>query len=200
VLEEVSQIAVARAVASGAKRETVRIAEMEAIPLQVSMTYRIIVWMAIEEFIYFQYIANKARVIVKAAGDFDFSGKAPKLEDNSEGELEDLESDVVEKRPLEGGTGDKALVDIPSYRPKIVNCEWIVSELDIEWIACGCYHLGTGGGGTVYPHFIRLREMMRRGAIVRIIEPSSLSDDAVVASGGAMGSPTVSMEKLPAME
>ena len=41
---------------------------------------------------------------------------------------------------------------------------------------------------------------MRHGAVVRVVEPSSISDDAVVASGGAMGSPDVSMEKLPAME
>jgi hypothetical protein len=114
--------------------------------------------------------------------------------------LDNVDSDVVEKRPLEGGREDKVLVDIPSYRPKIINREWFISELDLEWIACGCYHLGTGGGGTPYPHFIRLREMMRHGAVVRVVEPSIISDDAVVASGGAMGSPDVSMEKLPAME
>ena len=114
--------------------------------------------------------------------------------------VDNVDSDVVEKRPLEGGKGDKLLVDIPSYRPKIINREWFISELDLEWITCGCYHLGTGGGGTPYPHFIRLREMMRHGAVVRVVEPSSISDDAVVASGGAMGSPDVSMEKLPAME
>jgi DUF917 family protein len=104
------------------------------------------------------------------------------------------------KRYLEGGRRDEVPVDILSYRPKIVNREWFISELDLEWIACGCYHLGTGGGGTPYPHFIRLREMMRNGAIVRVVEPSGISDNAVVASGGAMGSPDVSIEKLPAME
>ncbi|KAJ7838246.1 hypothetical protein B0H14DRAFT_3109634 [Mycena olivaceomarginata] len=70
--------------------------------------------------------------------------------------------------------------------------EWIISEIDLEWISTGCYILGTGGGGTPYPHFVRLREMMRNGAVVR--------DSAVVACGGGKGSPTVSIEKLPANE
>lgn len=57
-----------------------------------------------------------------------------------------------------------------------------------------------GGGGTPYPHFIRIREMMRNGAVVRIISPEDVKDDDVVACGGGKGSPTVGMEKLPANE
>ncbi|KAL1657484.1 Hydantoinase/oxoprolinase-domain-containing protein [Schizophyllum commune] len=56
-IESVAQLAIDRAVENGAVRETIELAEMDAIPLQ--------------------YIANKSRVIVKAIGDFDFAHVAP---------------------------------------------------------------------------------------------------------------------------
>ncbi|KAJ7098707.1 hypothetical protein B0H15DRAFT_821919 [Mycena belliarum] len=132
-----------------------------------------------------QYIANKSRVIVKAIGDFDFSIDG-----------------VAEKRPLEVGvTAETPPLVIAAYKPIVNgNREWIISEIDLEWISTGCYILGTGGGGTPYPHFVRLREMLRKGAVVRVISPDDLTDSAVVACGGGKGSPTVSVEKLPANE
>lgn len=51
IMEELSKRAVDKAVANGALRETVTIAEMESYPLQ--------------------YIANKSRMIIKAVGDYD---------------------------------------------------------------------------------------------------------------------------------
>jgi hypothetical protein len=91
---------------------------------------------------------------------------------------------VIEKNPLQGGRNDKTGLDIRAYRPKIVGREWFISELDLEFLSCGCYILGTGGGGSPYPHFIRLKEMMRQGAIVRVIDPNDLADDALVGCGG----------------
>lgn len=164
--------------------------------------------------VFFQYVANKARVIVKAVGDFDFNRKSAILD--SEGDMPSGEEEIPEKRPLQGGRDEEIAVDIASYSPKVVNKEWFISELDLEFISCGCYILGTGGGGSPYPHFIRLREMMRKGAVVRVMDPHDLTDDAVVACGGEFllflfypdlnsdlgeaGSPTVGMEKLPAGE
>jgi len=87
-------------------------------------------------------------------------------------------------------------VDIETYKPKIVNRQWIISEIDLDWITIGCYILGTGGGGSPYGHMLRLREIMRRGGVVRVISPDDLGDEDLVACGGAKGSPTVSMEKL----
>jgi DUF917 family protein len=55
--------------------------------------------------------------------------------------------------------------------------------------------LGTGGGGNPYQHFLRLREMKRAGATLRVISPQDLKDDDLVACGGAKGSPQVSIEK-----
>lgn len=156
-------------------------------------------------------------MIVKAVGDFDFSRKTAILEEES-GEMSEDEA-VPKKRPSQGKSEDKVVLDVFSHRPKVVNREWFISEKDLDFISCGCYILGTGGGGSPYPHFIRLREMMRKGAVVRVMDPHDLTDDAVVAGGGGfqffyhqlymrvlifisgeVGSPTVSMEKLPAGE
>ncbi|ESK95855.1 hydantoinase [Moniliophthora roreri MCA 2997] len=188
VLEEVSKIAIGRAVENGAVRETIEIAEMDAIPIQ--------------------YVANKCRVIVKAIGDFDFT-RVPSVTEQEESFQVDAATSDYTKNPLK----DKEKTETPSvhsagfissYKPAIIanerGHEWVLSELDLEWISCGCYILGTGGGGTPYPHFVRLREMMRNGAKVRVVEPAWLTDTDVVACGGAKGSPTVSMEKLPGDE
>lgn len=79
---------------------------------------------------------------------------------------------------------------IETYKPRVnTNREWLLSETDLAWITIGCYILGTGGGGSPYQHMLRLREMMRAGATVRIISPWDLKDDDLVACGGGKGSP-----------
>lgn len=121
-------------------------------------------------------------------------------------DVEQFERAAIEKLPMipsdpPSTSTSTSSVDIISYKPKITpQREWIISELDLEWISCGCYILGTGGGGTPYPHFIRVRDMVRKGAVIRVVHPMDLPDDAVVACGGAKGSPTVSVEKLPGNE
>ncbi|KAF4828012.1 putative D-/L-hydantoinase subunit A [Colletotrichum tropicale] len=186
VIEELSQRAVGKAVESGALRETVTIAEIESFPLQ--------------------YIANKSRIIIKAVGDFDFSrtdfGDAAPIANGVDG-FDSEPSGTVEKKPETNGdtqgSASQSLVytkdNIHSYKPKIVNKEWLLSETDLDWITIGCYILGTGGGGSPYQHMLRLREMMRTGATVRIISPWDLKDDDIVACGGGKGSPQVSIEK-----
>jgi hypothetical protein len=130
-------------------------------------------------------VTNKARVIVKAVGDFDFTRAAnPSYPDKEQQDTAPEETPIKEKQPLQGGSGEKGRVDISSYKPKVVNREWIISELDLEFICSGCYILGTGGGGTPYPEFLRLREMMRKGAVIRVIDLRDLADDVVVAGGG----------------
>ncbi|KAJ3719783.1 hypothetical protein C8R42DRAFT_671796 [Lentinula raphanica] len=199
VLHDVSQMATERAVAAGAVRATVEVAEMDAIPIP--------------------YVANKCRVIVKAIGDFDFSRVTTKtpLEQSTLSVSSFSEKVVSPEQLIKAAEPTKAVstFDITSYVPTIVltpgrsrnssypessNYEWHLSEIDLEWISIGCYILGTGGGGTPYPHFVRLREMMRNGATVRIVELGWVGDDDVIACGGAMGSPTVSLEKPPGNE
>ncbi|CAI0655139.1 unnamed protein product [Colletotrichum noveboracense] len=186
VIEELSQRAVDKAVESGALRETVTIAEIESFPLQ--------------------YIANKSRIIIKAVGDFDFSrtdsSDAAPIANGVDGFGSETSGTVEKKPETNGDTQGSASQSIiytkdyiHSYEPKIVTKEWLLSETDLDWITIGCYILGTGGGGSPYQHMLRLREMMRAGATVRIISPWDLEDDDVVACGGGKGSPQVSIEK-----
>jgi N-methylhydantoinase A/oxoprolinase/acetone carboxylase beta subunit len=189
ITEELSQRAIDAAVQNGALRETVSIAEMDSFPLQ--------------------YIANKSRMIVKAVGSFDYSRTDLGVE------LADaLQSDGIDKESAPELPGPKATdITAPtvetsisqtfphtpeyvaSYRPEVVDRQWLLSETDLEFISTGCYILGTGGGGSPYQHFLRLRELKRAGVNLRVISPHDLKDDDLVACGGGKGSPQVSIEK-----
>ena len=182
IMEELSQRAIDTAVTNGALRDTVAIAEMESYPLQ--------------------YIANKSRIIIKAVGDFDYSRSDFDVESSAVDGLTDSwdASQYVKKAEASDPTTavrsnvftEKFITD---YKPKVVNRQWLLSETDLEFITTGCYILGTGGGGNPYQHFLRLREMHRAGAVLRVISPQDLKDDDLIACGGAKGSPQVSIEK-----
>lgn len=190
LLDEMAAEAVERTVAAGAARASVRVVEMETLPLQ--------------------YIANKARFIVRAAGDFDYaradlaSVPSPDGEEEEEDEEEMGDMDQYEKtaRPTDGDdagepeAADPVDVDLDTYRPVVRDRVWYVSETDLAFITTGCYILGTGGGGSPYPHMVRLRALLRAGAVVRVVSPDDLPDSARVGCGGGMGSPTVGIEKL----
>ncbi|KAI0476256.1 hypothetical protein GGR56DRAFT_693571 [Xylariaceae sp. FL0804] len=193
-IEALSRRAVDDAVRNGARRETVSIAEVESFPLQ--------------------YVANQSRIIIKAVGDFDFA-RAPNLSappppapdgppdddfpehptaaaasaDNDEEEGEE------EATQAQGQLPPSTPAAIDAYRPRVAGRTWHLSETDAAWIAAGCYVLGTGGGGSPYQHLLRLRGLLRGGAAVRVVAPQDLPDDALVACGGAKGSPQVSVEK-----
>lgn len=183
VMEELSKRAIDTAVANGALRDTVTIAEMESYPLQ--------------------YIANKSRIIIKAVGDFDYSrtdfeDDLPTSNGMANGSWTESEKQSVKNSDNASATRESILFTkdyIMNYKPKVVSREWLLSETDLEFITIGCYILGTGGGGNPYQHFLRLREMHRAGAILRVISPQDLKDDDIVACGGAKGSPQVSIEK-----
>ncbi|AJE47045.1 DUF917 domain-containing protein [Celeribacter indicus] len=68
---------------------------------------------------------------------------------------------------------------------------------DLEDIAVGAAVLGTGGGGDPY-----IGKLLARGAIqshgpVRLVSLEELQDDARVITCGAMGAPTIVLEKVP---
>ncbi|TLD11020.1 hypothetical protein PgNI_05441 [Pyricularia grisea] len=185
VVDELCKRAVDKAVANGALRDTVTIAEMESFPLQ--------------------YIANKSRIIIKAVGEFDHSRTDPETmapavgTSDLSGDFADDLQHIADKSSQEEASASSSLEFTPeyisSYRPKVVNRQWIISETDLTFISTGCYILGTGGGGSPYQHFLRLRELLRAGATMRVISPADLKDDDLVACGGAKGSPQVSTEK-----
>lgn len=188
ILSELSQRATDKVVANGALRESVIIAEMETFPLQ--------------------YIANKSRIIIKAVGDFDYSRTDfEEVSATADVKVDGFADDGnhIEQKTVNGENSkdlpstSRSLVltkeDVMSYKPSVINRQWLLSETDLEFITIGCYILGTGGGGSPYQHFLRLRELLRGGAKVRVISPQDLNDDDIIACGGGKGSPQVSIEK-----
>jgi hypothetical protein len=51
-----------------------------------------------------------------------------------------------------------------------------------------------------YSSMIRMRQMLRSGAVIRVVNPVDLPDGALIGCGGGAGSPTVGIEKLPGDE
>ncbi|MFQ5948216.1 MAG: DUF917 domain-containing protein [Acidimicrobiia bacterium] len=74
---------------------------------------------------------------------------------------------------------------------------WEITEQDLSPIAIGAGILGTGGGGNPYLGFLRVREFLRKGYEIRVIDPTEVADTDLLVVAGGMGSPVVSYEKLP---
>lgn len=108
-------------------------------------------------------------------------------------------------KDLEDIVDDAHAVDHETYVPYVSNKrEWIISETDLDYIRIGTYILGCGGGGTPYPTYLEMRNMIRDGAVVRVI---NLHDAQKKSEGkgtyipvGFAGSPTVADEQLAGNE
>jgi DUF917 family protein len=74
---------------------------------------------------------------------------------------------------------------------------WSITVEDLERIAIGAGILGTGGGGNPYLGKLIVREMLSAGKTVNVVPVTDGPDDALAISVGGMGSPTISIERLP---
>jgi hypothetical protein len=84
-----------------------------------------------------------------------------------------------------------------AYKPTITpSGEWVLSEIDVEWLATGCYILGCGGGGNPQHVFLALRNIIREGYTVKVVDLEDMDDKGSCLWGGGIGSPEVSMERL----
>jgi DUF917 family protein len=182
LLAEISEEVKRKTIEAGALPQSVQIVEVEELPLQ--------------------YVANKTRFIVRAAGDFDFSRSSDfaGLNVTKDADSSATWQEDVAAAPIMGDASDEdnvpPEVDIAIYIPKVLNREWWISEVDLDWISIGCYILGTGGGGSPYSTMLRVRSILRSGGTVRVVSPDDLKDDDRVGCGGGAGSPTVGIEKL----
>lgn len=75
-----------------------------------------------------------------------------------------------------------------------------ITSADLDDLAAGAAVLGTGGGGDPY-----IGKLLARGAIekhgpVPLVSLEELPDDAHVVTTGAMGAPTILIEKVPSGE
>ncbi|KAK2055681.1 hydantoinase/oxoprolinase [Colletotrichum caudatum] len=187
-IEKAKKMAVERAVAAGAVPESIRIAEVETMPLQ--------------------YVANQIRTLVKAVGDIDLHAKLDNDEDDDGGgseEAEDEEEPAEAAKDLTRATHEETRTDPVTYRPTVVRnadavAEWHITETDLEYLADGCYVLGCAGGGSPAASKIQLRNMLRAGHTMRVVGASSLKESDVIYWGGHMGSPAVSVERLQSVE
>lgn len=163
-LAKAVQLAADRAIAGGAQAHTIVITEKETLPLP--------------------YVAGQIRIIVKAVGEFS----PPRDRMNGYAYADSDEADDVDvgtKAPYVEPEVEESL-DIESYRPSIKKNptsgiqEWFLSEVDLEWMADGCYVLGCGGGGTPYPEMLKLKGHLKDGYTLRIIDAEDLAPDAQI--------------------
>lgn len=187
IIEKAKNMAFERAVAAGADISTIVLAEVDAMPLQ--------------------YVANQVRVIARAVGEFSPDAFASDIKpDGFDAEDEEVYAEESAKEARIAVEDHRPIVDIDTYRPIVVNNpksgqpEWFVSETDVEWMADGCYVLGCAGGGSPFSEYIKLRDLVRAGHTIRIIDSSALKEDDLIYWGGHMGSPAVSNERLSANE
>jgi DUF917 family protein len=181
--QRAKDIAVQRAIDAGAIKDSIMIAEVESLPVT--------------------YVANQLRTIVKAVDELDITLQSQTTMDDNESEVEHEEEGIKKVAPK---TVEVPQIDPRTYVPSMIknettgNAEWILSETDIHFISNGCYVLGCAGGGSTAASRLQLREMIRQGHKMRVIDVSALKEDALIYWGGHMGSPAVSVERLQSLE
>lgn len=165
ILDLAKTQAIENAIAAGAAPDTVTIVEIDTLPIA--------------------YVAGKIRVIIKAVGDLSVNFISnSKILDEENGEGEDVSSEAILKGPAVSESISK--FDFDAYQPLIKPNsksgvdEWLVSEKDIEWLRDGCYILGCAGGGSPHAEYLKLRDQIRDGHTIRIIDSSSLAEDALI--------------------
>ena len=176
-------LAIKRAGDAGALPATVSIAEVDSIPQQ--------------------YVTNKVRTIVKAIGDLDMAAEA---QEQRIAGVEDEESEAEKSKDFAAKVLDEPPVNPLTYRPDVTRNkttdipEWHISEIDLQYLSVGMYVLGCAGGGNPESTRIQLRDQLRAGYKMKVIDASALKKNASVWWGGHMGSPAVSVERLASTE
>ena len=162
-VDNAKSLAIEKAVEAGAVRTSVFVAEVESFPVA--------------------YMANQLRTVVKAIGDLDNATKPNE-------ELLDVTDDEEEEKEIgkdhSAEAKEEPCVDPLNYKPCVIRnpktglLEWQISETDINYLADGCYVLGCAGGGSPGSSRIQLRNYLRAGHTMRIIDESALEEDAVI--------------------
>ncbi|KAI0746879.1 DUF917-domain-containing protein [Daedaleopsis nitida] len=186
VVEAIKLQAMQKAIAAGADPATTGIVEVTNLPVQ--------------------YVTNEAtRIIVKAAGDLSPEMVASLEYTSVQGpndagpEADELEKAISSPIGEHSETSSQeADIDLRTYTPTILpDRRWKLSALDLQWIAEGCGVLGTGGGGSPYPPYLMARQALRDGKDIFVLDPDDVREDDVFIRCSFMGSPSVSIERLP---
>ncbi|ORY25549.1 putative hydantoinase [Naematelia encephala] len=178
VQKQVEARAISTAVSDGAKLETVSIIESEVLPIA--------------------YTTDRCRFVVKAAGEWDGATVITQAHQDEATHRHPMLTKDGNLHTKPSGRVDTVwqAADILAYKPNVVNGEWWLSELDLDFLAIGSYILGCGGGGDPQICRLALKVVLRSGAKIRVIDLDSLKPEALLGWGGHMGSPEVGSERL----
>lgn len=141
---------------------------------------------------------NMHKYEVKVVADMDYS-KLETIEHDDISNLADGVDGSISKDSL-GRQDGEDVVDYETYKPTVVNREWVLSETDLEFLRVGTYILGCGGGGDPYPQYLIARNLVRQGTIITVIDPQDLKDTNQSIFAGFVGTPTVASERIQGAE
>lgn len=154
------------------------------------------------------YIPGKAtRISMEAIADLDFS-KLEKVEfEETNDQFFHLDSgytvdDVKKQEDIYIKTIASKNYFCPSEIQKNFEInngkqEWILNEIDVDFICCGAGILGTGGGGSPYLGNLLLKKALKDGRKLRVIPLENLQIDECISWVAFYGAPLVQIEKLP---
>ncbi|KAH6977446.1 hypothetical protein BKA56DRAFT_633121 [Ilyonectria sp. MPI-CAGE-AT-0026] len=147
-------------------------------------------------------------IIIRAVGTLSTTGfkprhdMAPSLheEDGHDYENSVRTTETANTSPPSADAIETSPASIDTYRPKITNNRWILSQIDLDFIAEGCAILGCGGGGDVYASHLSVKKLFSAGRTVEVISPQELPDAGFIPAVAVMGSPSTFSERLPSGE
>ncbi|KAL5316895.1 hypothetical protein ACEPPN_015947 [Leptodophora sp. 'Broadleaf-Isolate-01'] len=177
-LVDVKARAIAAAVARGAKEDEIRIIEEDVSGIP--------------------YIEGKSKIVVKVVGPVDYARFLNSTDiDVPESSTNDVYDETKKWEIEDVKAFTEADIDHDTYRPNIdSNRVWHLTETDAYYISIGCYILGCAGGGTPYGSYLELRQVLRDGRDVTIVDIEDLADDALCGPAAGMGSPVIAIERL----
>ncbi|CUM68153.1 uncharacterized protein PRCAT00005870001 [Priceomyces carsonii] len=143
---------------------------------------------------------------VKAVGDVDFK-RLKETMSNFESKFDEYDTsnaNIVKNSLFESSKSENVeeVFDHLNYSPTVnKGKEWIITEPDLDYIVIGAYILGCGGGGDPHGSYIQLKNMVRNGTVIRVVDPEDLrkevnNDKYKIVNVAFRGSPTVTGEKL----
>lgn len=170
-------------IAKGALEESIEVVELEYDPVP--------------------YVDGSFSFHIKVVGDVDYDRIRATFDNDAP--VEKVKTGAAVFKQASAPQEREPEVDHEMYVPNVnSDREWIISETDLDYIRIGTYILGCGGGGSPYPIYLELRNMIRDGAVVKVV---NLHDAAKNAPGegsfisvGFAGSPTVADEQLTGNE
>ncbi|EAT77064.2 hypothetical protein SNOG_15689 [Parastagonospora nodorum SN15] len=119
------------------------------------------------------YVANQLRTIAKAIGELDVNLNVPQLDED---DADDCEDEAETMKNFSVKVIDEPPVDPLTYKPTVTKSPESAASR------------------------IQLRDMLRAGHKMRVIDASSLPENASIYWGGHMGSPATSNERLQSLE